>query len=419
VVPSVARAAAVAGRLGRLSGGSVRIAALAPGWRQAEEAGVVIGTPAAIARALGTSALKLGEVETLVLDGADLLLEPVPTESLETLLVSVPAEAQRVVTAAALTREVDQFVEAHARRAMTIPSRSPDTESRTAATLGTVSYMVVPAARKETTLARLLDAAGARRIAVRGRRRGEALRERLRMRGYTEAEVSAFADGGATGAAIAFDVPPDAEGLAALDLEHAVVLVEPDELPHLRAIAADARLELRARPVERESSAKLGGYRNEIRRALLEEDIDAQMLVLDPLFDEASPAEVAAALSALVRRRTSARGSQEQQETPPPESGAPAKPRAFVRLFVGVGQKDGVRPADIVGSFTGEAGITGEQIGRIEIRDTFSVVEIDPDTADRVIRALNGTTMRGRSLRVDYDRKSPSPPQQRRRTRPS
>ena len=90
----------------------------------------------------------------------------------------------------------------------------------------------------------------------------------------------------------------------------------------------------------------------------------------------------------------------------------------FVRLFIGIGQRDGVRPADIVGAVTGEARIAGEQIGRIEVRDTFTVVEVDSSVAERVIRALNGTTMRGRSLRVDFDRKTAAPPRRGRPARP-
>ena len=74
-----------------------------------------------------------------------------------------------------------------------------------------------------------------------------------------------------------------------------------------------------------------------------------------------------------------------------------------------MGSRDNVRAGDLVGAITGEAGITGAQVGKIELRDTFSVVEVAADVADRVIKALNGTTMRGRALRVDYDRRSTAP----------
>jgi ATP-dependent RNA helicase DeaD len=100
------------------------------------------------------------------------------------------------------------------------------------------------------------------------------------------------------------------------------------------------------------------------------------------------------------------RAAEPKPETKPAE---PGRPVAFVRLFVSAGTRDNIRPGDLVGAITGEAGVKGEQVGKIELRDTFAVVEVAADVADRVIRALNGTTLRGRSLRVDFDRKATSP----------
>lgn len=417
------RAVAVALELGRLAAGDVHVAALAPGWAEPAVGDVVAGTPSAVARALGSSTLKLDALETIVLDGVPALLDAANADALETVLVSVPAHAQRVITTATLTRDVDRFIEAHVRRAMTIPPRPGDEDARPAARTdgpgGSVSYVVVSGPGKEAVLARLVERETLQRVAVRSRREAEALAAAIRVRGFDAVEVGAYSDDSAAGAAVAFDVPPDAASLVALDRKHAIVLVEPSELQHLRAIAAEAGIDLSAKEIDRTEPAALDPYRDAIRRALREEDIDAQMLVLDPLFDEASPAEIAAALSAMLRRRTAPPQPPDAMPSASAPAGAPPRPQPFVRLFVGVGQKDGVRPADIVGSFTGEAGIAGEQVGRIEIRDTFSVVEVDAGIADRVIRALNGTTMRGRSVRIDYDRKSAPSPPQRRRTRPS
>ncbi len=86
-------------------------------------------------------------------------------------------------------------------------------------------------------------------------------------------------------------------------------------------------------------------------------------------------------------------------------SGPP--PKTWVRLFVAVGEKDGVGPGDLLGAITGEAGVEASQVGKIEIRDTFSLVEVIPGVADKIIRGLNGTTIRGRAVRVDHDRGSP------------
>jgi ATP-dependent RNA helicase DeaD len=76
----------------------------------------------------------------------------------------------------------------------------------------------------------------------------------------------------------------------------------------------------------------------------------------------------------------------------------------MVKLFVSLGERDGLRTGDLVGAITGEAGIEGSQIGRIDLRDTFSLVEVDAEVAEKVIRSLNGVTVKGRSVRVDLDR---------------
>jgi ATP-dependent RNA helicase DeaD len=86
------------------------------------------------------------------------------------------------------------------------------------------------------------------------------------------------------------------------------------------------------------------------------------------------------------------------------ESTSGGAPAPFTRLFVGVGERDGVRAGDLVGAIAGEADIPGSSVGKIDIRDTFSVVEVPADVAQRVIDAVNGTTIKGRSVRVDYDR---------------
>jgi ATP-dependent RNA helicase DeaD len=69
----------------------------------------------------------------------------------------------------------------------------------------------------------------------------------------------------------------------------------------------------------------------------------------------------------------------------------------MVRLFLRVGRRDGVRPADMVGAIANEAGISGDQIGDIDIYDTFSFVEVPEESGQKVIAALNRTTIRGRA----------------------
>ncbi len=74
------------------------------------------------------------------------------------------------------------------------------------------------------------------------------------------------------------------------------------------------------------------------------------------------------------------------------------------RLFVGAGRAAGVRPADLVGAITHEAGLRGGDIGAIQIADGFSLVEVPDDAAEHVIRALRATTVKGLKVVVRRER---------------
>jgi ATP-dependent RNA helicase DeaD len=74
------------------------------------------------------------------------------------------------------------------------------------------------------------------------------------------------------------------------------------------------------------------------------------------------------------------------------------------RLFVGAGRAAGMRPGDLVGAITNEAGLRGADVGAIQIAEGFSLVEVPESDADRVIRALRGATIRGQKVNVRRER---------------
>jgi ATP-dependent RNA helicase DeaD len=75
-----------------------------------------------------------------------------------------------------------------------------------------------------------------------------------------------------------------------------------------------------------------------------------------------------------------------------------------VRLFVGAGRAASLRPGDLVGAITNEAGVPGSAIGQIHISERHSLVEVRAEVADAVLRALRSTTLRGRKVNVRPDK---------------
>src|SRR5207249_10212762 len=76
------------------------------------------------------------------------------------------------------------------------------------------------------------------------------------------------------------------------------------------------------------------------------------------------------------------------------------------RLFIGAGREAGIRPGDLVGAITGEAGIDSRDLGAIEIADRFALIEVPDSRADEIIAALRATTIRGKKVTVRRDRDS-------------
>jgi ATP-dependent RNA helicase DeaD len=416
VTPTEDRAVHVARTFTQLGSGDLSVRALTLAWAAGGTPSIVIGAAGTVGRSVRESALKLDAVEAIVFDRLATTLKLEDPALVETIAASVPAAAQRVVTFTGPARTVERFIEAHARRALTVPPRSLEPEPPAPAEpAGTLAYVIATREQKPAALARVLRRPRPEPpvVTTRTRRGVTELREELALRGFASEgpdagmRIRAATDVGPA-ARIAYDVPVDASQLGALDLKDGLVLVEPDQLPHLRALAADASVVLKAVGAGRALRGSIAAFREAVRRAMLEEDLDAQVTLLEPLFEEHEAIEIAAALSALLRTR---RVESEPEPTQPQAAGE--KPLAFVRLFVSAGNRDNIRPGDLVGAITGEASVTGEEVGRIEIRDTFSVVEVASGVADKVIKALNGTTLRGRSLRVDYDRRgapAPRPP---------
>jgi ATP-dependent RNA helicase DeaD len=123
---------------------------------------------------------------------------------------------------------------------------------------------------------------------------------------------------------------------------------------------------------------------------------------------EIPPAEVKAPKRAVDARKPAReeRGDREWKEKPRP-SGPPREKGAaggFARVFIGAGRIAGVRPGDLVGAITGEAGVESRVIGSIEIGDRFAIVEVPKNLADDIITALRATKIRGRKVTVNRDR---------------
>ncbi len=76
----------------------------------------------------------------------------------------------------------------------------------------------------------------------------------------------------------------------------------------------------------------------------------------------------------------------------------------MTRLFLNLGNKDRIRPNDIVGAIAGETGVPGKSIGGIDIFDNFSFVDVPHKDADHVIRVMKNNTIKGKTVNMEISK---------------
>jgi ATP-dependent RNA helicase DbpA len=78
----------------------------------------------------------------------------------------------------------------------------------------------------------------------------------------------------------------------------------------------------------------------------------------------------------------------------------PMPPPAFITLCIAGGRKDKVRPGDILGALTGEAGIDGKAVGKIDVMANATYVAIARELADTALGRLINGRIKGRKFKV-------------------
>ena len=423
-------ATALAESLGRLALSTGHtVSALGGTWALPERSDVLFGTARELRAAVDGSQLTFEGVQSVVVDGASAVEAATGLEPVGTLFEYLAPGTQRIILCLPITEAVEAFVASHVSKAVQVPPRPISDEPTAKATSrGELRFRITPEDKVEGLLrlvAELFEEE-ARHVLIycRSEDRVADVADFLALHGYLAgapgdeavpvwlsveplAAREALAQLSSTEGVriVSLDCPPDAD---TLDRRHGgggegTVILVSREVPHFRDTSRRAGYGVRPLPPPPSIiEDQVGEIRRRLTDAAKREDLAPHFVILEPLLERFSAQELAAAALALLSR-----------PTPPANEGHPAaKARAdkatgtdgWTRLFVSIGEMEGVNPGSLLGTLAGESGVDGSHFGKIEIRDTFSLVEVRPSEAETVIKAVNGLSIRGRSTRVDYDR---------------
>ena len=72
----------------------------------------------------------------------------------------------------------------------------------------------------------------------------------------------------------------------------------------------------------------------------------------------------------------------------------------MVTIQIDAGRKNKIRPGDLLGALTGDAGLSGSQVGKIDIFDLSSYVAVDQQLVRKALNYLASGKVKGRSIRA-------------------
>lgn len=417
---------------------------------------VVVGTPGRIMDHMRRTTLRLDQVRFAVLDEADEMLRMGFAEDVEEILSHSPATRQVALFSATMPPAIERVAAEH----MKDPVRVSVTPQSSTVDSVEQSYAVVPFRHRTGALARVLatSSADAAIVFVRTRAAAEEVGTALVARGVIAASISGdvpqkerekiverLRDGSlhvlvATdvaargldveriGLVVNFDVPREPEAYVhrigrtgrAGRSGKALTFIGPHERRALKNIERATKQKLaeaiipsprdvskhRAAAVLAEVPARADRGRLELYRELIGEFLAEH---------EMDPLELAAVLAATtVGDDGPGTASEDEEFTSATLAGSdrPDRPRraepgraehGFTAYKVGVGHTHGARPQSLVGALTGEGGLRGKDVGKIQIFPTFSLVQIRGGLNGEQMQRIGKVTVAGRELRIAPD----------------
>ncbi len=424
---------------------------------------VIVGTPGRVMDHMRRGSLKLEGLQGLVLDEADEMLRMGFAEDVEFVLSQVPATRQTALFSATMPSAIRRIAKKHMTNPaeVTIEQQSATADTvrqrfviaaphQKQGALGRIleaepiDAVLVFVKTKITSepLAEFLSARGHRTAVLHGdvaQKQRERIVEKLRA---GKIDVLVATDVAARGLdvqrishVINYDLPFDSEayvhrigrtGRAGRSGE-AILFVHPRERRTLKRLEQDMRQTIEPMDIPSNrtiNKQRVARFHERIRTAIEHPQLEKYASVVQQFQSEtdASFEQIAAALAVLAHGDlplllteelrpagfVDARATKEpfrsrsDQRSVTPNGPRPVsrRPKGVEAFRIEVGHAHQVKPGNIVGAIIGESGLEGSMIGRIDIFEEYSIVNLPEGMPREVFRSLKKTWVAGRKLNI-------------------
>ncbi|MDO5556250.1 MAG: DEAD/DEAH box helicase [Clostridia bacterium] len=392
---------------------------------------IIIGTPGRVMDHMRRKTIKLNHVKIVVLDEADEMLNMGFEEDIETILKDVPENRQTVLFSATMNKRIMGITKKYLKEPKNVKIKA---QELTVENIEQVS-LEVKGKMKDETVFRLIDVIDPKKAIVfcNTKKKVDDIIESLKAKGYkAEAlhgdikqiqrdRIMKGLKSGRIKVLVATDVA--ARGIDVKDLELVINYDIPQEQEYyVHRIGRTGRNGMsgvaytlytgkekyKLRDIERYANTKIKQGKmptleqvqkikdkkiiNRIQEVIDKNEFENTAIIESLLNENNDINTIAKALLTIIIGNKKVK--KETKDFSSDENGN-------VRLFVNVGKKDKIMVKDIVGSFAANAVISGEDIGRVNLLDKFSFVDIPAEHVNDVLIGMQGKQIKGRNVNIE------------------
>lgn len=400
---------------------------------------IIVGTPGRVMDHMRRKTVKFDNINMVILDEADEMLDMGFREDMETILTETPEDRQTVMFSATMPKAIMDIARNFQKDARIIKVVRKEL---TVSNIEQFYYEVRPKNKTEV-LCRLIDIYNPRLSVVfcNTKRQVDELISELKGRGYFadgihgdmkqqqrdrvmddfrsgKVDILIATDVAARGIDVDdvdmvfnYDIPQDEEyyvhrigrtGRAGRS-GMALSFISGKEVYKLKDIERYCKTKILAKPVpslDDVKNTKLDNMFDKIRQTIEEGGLtDMVNLVEEHVNQEVyTSMDMAAALLKMLIGDTLDREDEVEEfhfDTDKDDS-------RMVRLFINIGKKDKIKPANILGAIAGESGMPGKLVGAIDMMDNYTFVDVPAIHAEKILKAMNDNVqIKGRRVNVE------------------
>jgi len=400
---------------------------------------IIVGTPGRVMDHLRRHTIKTEDIHTVILDEADEMLNMGFREDIETILTDIPTTRQTILFSATMPRPILNITKKFQNNAEHIKVVKKEL---TVPNIEQFYYEVRPK-NKEEILTRLLDIYSPKLSVVfcNTKRQVDSLVTALLGRGYFAAgihgdlrqeqrdRVMRGFRSGKTDILIATDVAArgidvdDVEAVFNYDLPQddeyyvhrigrtgragrvgrSFTFVAGKEVYRLKEIERFCKTKIYAQKAPSMgdvANIKINSILHDMDNLIANENLSSMINTVEQHLNNTDYTALDLA-AAFLNFCTTSRDADTSDVDDFSNADTGAKDPNMVRLFLNIGKKQKAKPGDLLGAIAGESGISGSEIGSIDMFDNYSFVEVPTEHTKKVLKAMKGAKIKGKSIAIE------------------